>query len=505
MALVIYRDAVLIQDNYDITWTAFEDHGHLQPTTQYMYDIHAKAADGTLSDAATVMVTTLATGTPIPPQPTMPSGPVPTNLRVKGMGNKTDQLAWDAAKGAAKYNVYADDKLLGTTQNPNYTVPSQQFIDSRFYTVTAVDSMGMESLACPPCLAQGSAGTYGGNPGEGAPTGTARGEWNAGAGRIIFEWHWTGGKTSYWGNQFRVYKDGNMVADNMSTFYWVDSNPGSGNHSYQVAVLAKGVEGPKSGAVNASAPTSAPAGGGKLLIQQVDPNHNSCRIHWASYPGALDYRVSIQGTTNHYKYAGIGGLAVEWNGVDPAAPLPTFIVEALDKLGPWAPMDGTSNASDPPVSKANRPMPAGMVQHTNGQGDPSNVPNVIATSAPTPAQLKPKTLTGNPQFLDNFDTFKPLQQSASVDPVIWKHDPYVSGSRPNDIHNPYLKEYTNDKWRMRMYIANAQDTKLFSMGRHLMDTLSDGGVPGGGPEGDLRSPTRPAWDAAGRPCRPVLK
>jgi hypothetical protein len=404
------------------------------------------------------------------------------------MGSKIDNLKWDAAHGAVKYNVYSDDKLIGTVTLPSFTVDSTKFVASRFYTVTAVDANGMESMASPPCLAAGGTG-YGdpNQPPQGAPTGKARGEWNNGAGRIIFEWNWTGGKASFWGNQFKVWRDGTLVADNLSTFYYIDNNPGTAQHTYEVAVLAAGKEGPRSNAATGTAPGHGPATGGQLLIVNTIPNDSSMKIILATYPGALDYRAYEEGHPDRCKYAGKGSLTIEVNNINPTSP-PKFIVEALDKLGPFMPMDGTSNPQDPFVSRATRPMPAGMFIHANGHGDPSNVPNVIATSSPTPANLKTKTLPGKQVFLDTFRTFNPLVQSATVDPDILEYDPYVMGSKPNTAKNPYIKEFKNDKWRMMMFICNAQDTKLFGMSRHFMDTVYDGGVPGGGPEGDSTPP-----------------
>ncbi len=412
---------------------------------------------------------------PPPPPPPVPvpmtMGPVPKSVRVVGSGSGTDALHWGAVKGAVKYNIYQDDKLIGTSATPDFVAPS---VFGRFYTITAIDAMGMESMASAPAQANG--GTRGGADQAHAVTLSVAPEWNNGAGRLVLSWKCY----AYWGNWFNVYRDGQLYADHIPIWQFIDEavTPGQ-SHSYQVTAFSAGSEGAKSTPVVGVAPSSGPAGGGTLAIAGTTPNHNSMKVSVKPYPNAVDYRCYVLGHPEKCKYAGIGGTTIEWNGVDPAGAMPVLVVEALDKLGPFMAMDGTSVASDPFVSRATRPMPPGMPSHINGQGDPSNVPNVLASTT-VAVTLSPKRLTGAQAFLDTFDSNQPFVQAASVDPEIFSHDPFVTGSKPNNASNPYIKRFTNDKWRADMWIADAQATKIFFMSRHLMDTLYDGGTPGGG-------------------------
>jgi hypothetical protein len=152
------------------------------------------------------------------------------------------------------------------------------------------------------------------------------------------------------------------------------------------------------------------------------------------------------------------------NGLNPAGA--TLVVEALDKLGPFEKMDGSMGPGA---------MEMGMTNVcVNGQGDPSDVPIVLATSDPILVTLKPRTLTGQQAFFDNFRGENPLTQDQTIDPVLVA----ANYNGPNSPSNPYIQSFSNDKWTVLDYYGDMIDTKLFFMGNHFMDTVYDGGTPG---------------------------
>ena len=77
------------------------------------------------------------------------------------------------------------------------------------------------------------------------------------------------------------------------------------------------------------------------------------------------------------------------NGLDPVAGA-NLVVEAVDKLGPFQTMDGMAGPGAMQMD--------GMHQAINGQGDPSNIPVVLARSASTPINLAPRSLIGPQAF-----------------------------------------------------------------------------------------------------------
>jgi hypothetical protein len=109
----------------------------------------------------------------------------------------------------------------------------------------------------------------------------------------------------------------------------------------------------------------------------------------------------------------------------------------------------------------------------NGMGDPSNVPIVLASSDTFHVTPQPRGLAGGQVFFDNFRTETGLTQAAPIDPAIVD----ANGGDPNDTNNRYVREYRNTNWTIRDYWGDMDDTSLFFMGEHFMDTLYDGGTP----------------------------
>jgi len=472
----VYRDGVKAQDGLAAPgWT---DMAVVSGRT-YAYTVTATGPGGEGLPSLPAVATA--------PQP--PAGQrmltAPTNLSVTGVwaGAQTDQLAWSPVPGALSYNVYLYDVPLakGLTAT-SYAVSADLFAWGLTYTVTAVDGMGMESLPSAVATAQGRidpAERPGWMPDAPAVPAAlvATPEWNAGAPRIHLAWQ---GKDT--DSTYTVYRDGRQVASGLwgLNYYDADLRPGE-THAYSVSGVnvpwTAPVESLPSAPVSASALGTAPAPTGvPVRITNVLPDDDSAVVSFAAVPGAADYRVYSTLNPDSVKYSG-GGLSVEMNGLDPAAGA-DLVVEAVDKRGPFQKMDGAgmSGTTAPGAAQMD-----GMHTAINGQGDPSNVPLVLASSAPFHVSCRPFALAGDQAFLDTFRDSKPFVPSASIDPAVvnFAPDPTQPNYKPNcgDV-----QQVENDKWVIRKYHADAADTRQFVMGNHFMDTLYDGGTPrAGGP------------------------
>ena len=149
-------------------------------------------------------------------------------------------------------------------------------------------------------------------------------------------------------------------------------------------------------------------------------------------------------------------VSIQWNGIDPVNGA-DLVVEAVDKPGPYQSMDG---AMGPGAMQ----MDGSVSSAINGQGDPSDVPIVLAKSDSFHVTCQPETLTGSQAFFDNFRNESPLTSVATLDPPI---------AAINAAGHP-IQEIENDKWRIRTYDADNVMTRSFFMGNHFMDTLFDG-------------------------------
>lgn len=160
---------------------------------------------------------------------------------------------------------------------------------------------------------------------------------------------------------------------------------------------------------------------------------------------------------NTVKYSG-GSLSIEMNGLDPVNGA-NIVIEAVDKFGPFQLMDGMAGPGAMQMD--------GMHSAVNGQGNPSDVPLVLATSAPVAVTLKPRVLTGDQVFFDTFRNEQPLVEQPLPAPI-----PGLNYGDPQ-----CYASFANDKWTIRDYGGDLLDSKVFFMGSHLMDTLYDGGTP----------------------------
>lgn len=457
----VYRNGTLLQSNMS---TPTDTDMTVVSGQSYTYAVSAVTPAGASPQSAPVSATA----------PNPPTLTPPTNLRVQGFwqGAPSDVLTWDAVAGAASYNVYRyDTRIASGDMGTSYTVPFDQFYTDLTYTVTAVDAMGMESA--PSNLAGGIGGFDPANPPAWLVTTTpnapynikATVEWNAGKPRVLLIWQGEefSGPGLYLPQTHRIYRDGILVADGMWDFTYLDNHVQPGEtHSYTVsainpivnsgAVGGQGVlEGPQSAPITASVPINEPAFDSVQTahITSVMPNDDSALVSFAAVAGAVDYRIYDTSAPMTQKYSD-GALSIQWNGIDPAKGA-DLIVEAVDKLGPFQTMDGTMGPG------------AGMGMAINGHGDPSNIPNVIARSAPFHVTCQPRTLTGDQAFFDNFRNEQPLKPSALPNALAAESNPYVE-----------IQDQTNDKWLIRTYNADTKMTSVFFDHDHFMDTLYDG-------------------------------
>lgn len=471
----VYRGGVKQINQTSLGWT---DMG-VTSEQSYSYTVSATGPGGEGAQSAQVSATA-----PQPPAPPM----APTNLSVQPLwqNGTADALSWTPVPGAASYSVYQSDvQVAHGLATPLFTITPDMNASNALFTVTAVDGAGTESL---PSAVVGFAQAFTAataypwnNYTPKAPDALlAAPDWNAARPRIVLSWR------AYQLNTFNVYRDGAKVASGLWRQYYVDTDvqPGA-SHSYTVAAQnndwVPSIEGPQSAPASAAAPSAALAlSATKVQITKVVPGDDSAVVFFAPVAGAADYRIYDAANPSVVKYAGqitqqqtSAGfmartpIAIQWNGINPASGA-SLVVQAVDKLGPFQKMDG--DAGDGTMNNGammgGLGMSGGMAEAINGQGDPSNVPNVIAQSDPLPVTCMPFSLSGSQVFMDNFRGSTPLVKQPNPAPL--------PGSLFYGSPNDYAA-YANDKWEIREYGADLTNTKIFMMGNHFMDTLYDGG------------------------------
>lgn len=391
----------------------------------------------------------------------------PANLRVFGFwwagAGPSDLLVWDTVPGATGYIVRRYDQPLTQRIRANYLVlPANQFAGGLTYTVAAVDAQNYESRDSNIANPQGApdpARQPSWMPGapEKIQTVTATGQWNAGQPRIQVSWRASNNSSTY-----NVYRNGSLLTGGVWGTQFQDTSVKAGvRYIYQVRGVnlpwKSGVEGPVgASSVSVAPPASTPSfRNTPISITKVTPNDDSVEIAFSLVPGAADYRVYKKSAPWLVKYSG-GGLSVEMNDIDPVKG-DVLVVEALDKLGPFEKMDGAMALPGTPD----------VLIAINGQGDPSNVPNVIARSENMNVVCVPRSFSGAQTFLDRFQDEAPFEVLPAVtDSRILKFVP------ANQIG-----EQQNNRWIVRNYFGDQSNTRIFAMGSHLMDTFYDGGTP----------------------------
>ena len=470
----IYRNGAAVQVGVTPdTWTDMD----LTSGQTYAYSVSATGVGGEGPQCAAISVKA-----PAPASGFLPSPPANVSVADIWQGATANTLSWQPVVGAVGYNVYVSDvqvasNLTGTT----FTVQPTMLWNGNLFTVTSVDATGAESIPSAP------AGFLNALDPANLPTTAnwtpvvpnllqAVSDWNQGGPRIVLKWHAAGNASTV----FNVYRDGLKVASGLWRPYYLDSNLTSGaSHTYTVTAVNTDwpatIEGTASVPLTVTALDSPPAAlTGAVQITKVVANDDSAVVFFTPIPGATDYRISDVNTPGKYKYAGEithqntayftaarTPICIEWNGIDPAKGA-NLVVEAVDKWGPFQRMEGAAGAG---VMNMNAALGVSL----NGQGDPSNVPVVLAASAPVHITCAPTLLAGDQAFFDNFRTENPLVRQPIPAPV--PDSPYYG--QPTDY-----AVYTNDKWELRQYGADLTNSKLFFMDNHFMDTTFDGGGPG---------------------------
>jgi hypothetical protein len=274
---------------------------------------------------------------------------------------------------------------------------------------------------------------------------------------------------------------------------------------------------------------------GTVTITGVAAYHSSVKIYFAPVAGAKDYRVYDVNSPNNVKYAGWSHLTasgscpgpscqhhfvaqadgvtpvfpyqvasgatggpqvldvpatqIDWNNVGDGMPH-TLVVEAVNMLGPVPHASlyaGTVSANTPLVN----PMPAGAMLgmnkgptgdgkiSTNGQGPYTNVPQVIAASAPFSVSANrnftaiPSTASAQQTFFDTFENAE-----GSTIQLLSRNDTAADSFGNLGMMKYGMNGGTSKAWEIEYRQANNADSMPFISSDHFMDMLFDGGTPG---------------------------
>lgn len=453
-------------------------------TKEYNYRVAGKNSAGTGSYSNTANVTAHGTVTP----PTMVMSNVgleaPKNLRTTAQASGLDILTWDACTVPSGwtlngYNVYRESAKIKSLGNvTTYTLVSGDGKAGARFFVTAVLQMGTSIIETRPSAGSIYEGAYSGfDPGAAtAPTGvTVDALWQSGDDERpynLIRWNSLG---NLQGGRFNVYKDAVLFKAGLYVQYCIDDTPSGGDtNTYTVTrVTRRGAstfnESSPTTGVDGTALSAAPASVGAIPGLTIVNNDDSSIVKFTAVSGAKDYRVYAQGTED-YKYSG-GHTEIEYNGLTRSTNT-TLVVEALGMLGPF--------------HRDEYPKSSPMSMHVNGQGDPMNLPPVIASSTVTAHPTTRSWVGASPIILECFQpgSLPIFVPQNGVEGEIWSH--VGATFAPNDASNPWVAKLLSSNWTARYYIADRVNTRVFTGHTHLMDTLFDGGAPGG--EGGDPSP-----------------
>ncbi len=271
------------------------------------------------------------------------------------------------------------------------------------------------------------------------------------------------------------------------------------------------------GGLSALGPASGPAptadAPSVLVVRNVAADTSSVKVGFDAVPGAADYRMYDVSDPAHMKYAGLvlpasrkgpltPNLQIEWNGLVPGHRA-TLIVEAVDRLGPF-PATGVASF-DPPLpqgcslaaSAVRVPAALGAAETAtfvagadagpasngavaaNGRGCPSDVPGVIARSAPVAVSASgvaalPSSSSASQVFFDGFgsDESGTLNRIVAADPI--------AGSETFTLGRPPVS------WTVLVDNADVANTSAFIAGGQFNDVLFDQPAARANPA--LRSP-----------------
>lgn len=413
---------------------------------------------------------------PDPPPAPQPGDPIapPTNLRaVPVSGQDACTLSWDARTGAVTYKLYRleDLALLATITAPttSYLLTGSAWRSGARCFVTATGDNDMESLPSAAILnISGKAGWN--NPNSPAvPTNLiATPQWNDGAPQNLIEWDTN---NTLW---HEVYRNGSKIAEGILRLYYVDRNVTAGvTYSYQVrSVIDYGNPGSAasyrysslSAAVNCATRTGQPAAiTNPLVVAAGASGPHYAFINITPLAGAVDYRAYPIGTAPYEgaKYAGRGSTSIQVAGL-PNGSNVTYIVEALDKLGPFQRHE-----------KQGFPGHHDLV-HVNGHGDPGNVPSVLQATT-IALQGTAITLTGSQQHNVDFGTYD-YDADLATDSISSSLAAAHGKSYPVATNDHLLRAYQNSDFRFYFLRVNQEESAVFGKGKHLMWVNADGGT-----------------------------
>lgn len=457
--------------------------------------------------------------------------PVPMNLRRKPLwlpasNSGTDILTWDASAGALTYVIYEYDLEIGRVSAPvtTFTVPSASRAGLT-YTVSAITTQG-QSIVSDICAPSYSFPPN--NPPSWAPSATpnvvqnvlAVAQWNLGHPTVLVRW---GGQGSG-GPPFNIYRDRVLIASGMTACNYVDNTVVSGIvYSYTITSVNE---------FHPNLPESAPSAASTVtaLLAQLSLSNitipitrtvsrdDSVFVLFNKVAGAIDYvcfkyvagvapEILIKNGKGTGEYRGTPNayvptapepteLCIQMNDLDPVNPTMLQLV-AIDKLARFQTQDGmmtmdamnmtgtvpggpgSPNMNNDFIAQMNGPVAIdGFVK--NGQGDPSNAPNIIALSAPFSVSCAPFALTGTDghggsAFLDRFRSGanEPIVQ-VPIDAIVAQ---YSTDAPTVLINNPKVQSFQTPNWNFINYALDNGMTKLFFM-PHFMSVVYDGGGPG---------------------------
>jgi uncharacterized repeat protein (TIGR03806 family) len=218
----VYRDNTLLAT---VTGTSYSD-TTVGPSTQYFYRVSARDNADNESNRSTALVVT----TPVDTTP--PS--VPTGFTTTSIQSATVALSWNAAtdtggSGLRDYRVYRDSTLLATVTGTTYTdttvTPSTQYS----YEVSARDNADNESSRSPALAVS----TPGDTTAPSVPTGFTTTAIESAS--VTLAWNAatdTGGSGL---QDYRIYRDGTLLATVTDTTYEDATVAPSTQYSYEVA------------------------------------------------------------------------------------------------------------------------------------------------------------------------------------------------------------------------------------------------------------------------------
>ena len=269
-------DGVIIDT---VTTTSFVVTG-LIPSTEYTFEVAAFDDDRNNSEKASVSATTLADN--IAPS-------APKNLA--GVSKESGMvLSWTASTdnvGVAKYNIYADGNLAGSTSQITDTITGLAEDTQYLFEIEAEDISGNKSGKASATLST--------TIDKAVPTVPTNLQANANDNKM--ELIWTASTDNVGVVKYNIYLDGELVASTSETKNTVPNL--KANTEYQFEVEAEDVTGNKSGkaSVTASTPVdnTAPVSPENLVAEATE---NGIVLSWTASSdnfGVTKYNVYVNG------------------------------------------------------------------------------------------------------------------------------------------------------------------------------------------------------------------